>query len=305
VASLYLIFVDLGFPKVLQSDNGPEFVNALLKGLTEAVGLDHLHTTPYHPQGNGAAECYVQNTKRLDGELHDWDLHLPAIQMGLNTCIVSRHGSTPFSLCHGREWNEFRDYTNTELKPLTEEQLINRYDKITNIVFPAINDRTSEYNKHMKQRFDAKKVIKEPFPEGAMVMIRENKRQGALQAKYSGPYKILRRTKGGSYELLNPLGKHHPTKVSPDLIKRIDGVDNIDPTGSFEVATILDHRGTPKNREYLVRWKGYSNQHDSWEPVDNFNEKRCIVEYWKCMKPKKNPVTAKQLPELTPTIPVR
>ena len=196
VAILYLIFVDLGFPKVLQSDNGPEFVNALLKGLTEAVGWDHRRITPYHPQGNGAAERYVQNTKRLlakrlDGELHDWDLHLPAIQMGLNTCIVSRHGSTPFSLCHGREWNEFRDYSNTELKPLTEEQLLDRYDQITNIVFPAINDRTSEYNKNMKSRFDAKKIIKEPFPEGTMVMIHKSKCQGALQVKYSGPYKIL------------------------------------------------------------------------------------------------------------------
>src|SRR5690348_16827607 len=33
IAVLYLIFVDLGFPKILQSDNGPEFINALIQGL--------------------------------------------------------------------------------------------------------------------------------------------------------------------------------------------------------------------------------------------------------------------------------
>ena len=257
VARLYLIFSDLGFPKVLQSDNGPEFINELLSGLTEVVGLDHCRITPYHPQGNGAAERYVQNTKhllakKLDGEFHNWDLHLPAIQMALNTHIVSRHGSTPFSLCHGRWWNEFSDYTNTELKPLTEEQLIDRNDKITNIVFPAINDCTSEYNQSMKKHFDGKKIIKEPFPEGAMVMIQESKCLGSMQAKYSGPYKVLRQTRGGAYELLNPLGKCHPTKVSSDLIKCIDGADNIDLTGSFEVAKILDHCGNPKDQEYLV-----------------------------------------------------
>ena len=142
------------------------------------------------------------------------------------------------------------------------------YKCYTNIVFPAINDRTSEYNKNMKSRFDAKKIIKEPFPEGAMVMICESKRQGALQAKYSGPYKILRWTRGGAYELLNPLGKHHPTKVSPDLIKCIDGIDDINLTGVFEVAYIINHLDLPKDHEYLVHRKGYSSQQDSWEPVD-------------------------------------
>ena len=75
---------------------------------------------------------------------------------------------------------------------MTNEELLSQYDKSINIVFPAINDRTSEYNKRMKDRFDGKKIIKETFPDGAMVMIRESKQLGAMQAKYSGPYKILR-----------------------------------------------------------------------------------------------------------------
>ena len=73
----------------------------------------------------------------------------------------------------------------------TKEQLLEHHEKIAKIVFPAINDRTAAYNKQMKERFDGKKIIKERFPDGTMVMIRESKRLGAMQAKYSGPFKVL------------------------------------------------------------------------------------------------------------------
>ena len=33
--------------------------------------------------------------------------------------------------------------------------------------------------------------------------------------------------------------------------------------GYYEVERILDHRGT-KSKEFLVRWKGYDSEDDSW-----------------------------------------
>jgi len=38
---------------------------------------------------------------------------------------------------------------------------------------------------------------------------------------------------------------------------------------SFEVEDIVNHRHKKGKIEYLIRWKGYTPQDDSWEPEDN------------------------------------
>ncbi|PRP77006.1 putative Reverse transcriptase [Planoprotostelium fungivorum] len=92
-----------GFPRILQSDNGTEFVNGLMTILKETAGFDHRFITPYHAAANGTAERWVQNALNvirmmIDGARHDWDLYVPSTQYALNVKIAARHGSTPFSL---------------------------------------------------------------------------------------------------------------------------------------------------------------------------------------------------------------
>ena len=44
------------------------------------------------------------------------------------------------------------------------------------------------------------------------------------------------------------------------------------PEGEFIIDTILDERFQGKTREYLVRWHGYSSEHDTWEPYKNVKD---------------------------------
>ncbi|KAF9272993.1 hypothetical protein BGZ68_001931 [Mortierella alpina] len=50
---------------------------------------------------------------------------------------------------------------------------------------------------------------------------------------------------------------------------------------TYEVQKVLSHRGEDENLEFLVLWKGYSEEEATWEPSLNFNEQRCIRDYWK------------------------
>ena len=46
---LFQSFCDFGFPKVIHSDNGTEFVNKVMKAMVETANIDHRLITPYHP----------------------------------------------------------------------------------------------------------------------------------------------------------------------------------------------------------------------------------------------------------------
>ncbi|KFD51263.1 hypothetical protein M514_07863 [Trichuris suis] len=56
VSRLIEIFSRFGFPKVVHSDQGPNFGSTVIKDVLEAFGVKKTHTTSYHPQGNGLVE---------------------------------------------------------------------------------------------------------------------------------------------------------------------------------------------------------------------------------------------------------
>ena len=182
---LFRLFCLVGFPKILQSDNGREFVNEICNHLNARAGIDHRVISTYHPRANGAGERYVQTTKavikkQLQGEQQRWAQFAPATQYFMNTKVAHLHGSTPFSLMFARPHNLFRDYRrDPESKVLTEEELTARVRMMTDIVFPAIKHRTQRTQERMKRIFDSTANLRE-FPVGSMVMWTDPHKDTAL-----------------------------------------------------------------------------------------------------------------------------
>ena len=50
------VFLQYGFPSVLQSDQGGEWLNAVLRQLTKLLSIEHIVTTSYRPRLNGSTE---------------------------------------------------------------------------------------------------------------------------------------------------------------------------------------------------------------------------------------------------------
>ena len=76
------IFCDIGFPKILQSDNGGEFVNEVMDAVKQLSKIDVRHIAPYHHRANGLAERTIGSTsnaiyKALQGLTTQWDAYLP------------------------------------------------------------------------------------------------------------------------------------------------------------------------------------------------------------------------------------
>ena len=54
--NLWSIITDFGVPKIIQSDNGLEFVNGTMTQLAQLYGIDHRLITAYHFRADGLVE---------------------------------------------------------------------------------------------------------------------------------------------------------------------------------------------------------------------------------------------------------
>jgi transposase InsO family protein len=167
---LLRLFCDLGFPKILQSDNGGEFSNEVMAALKKLGGFDHRLISAYHHRSNGIAERAIQSTshaiyKSMGGLISQWDEYLPAIQYTFNTRVVELHGSSPYALMFGRAPNGFQDYRDTEMQLEKESDRESRLLFLNSVVFPAVFEKVGRA--HSKRQLDFAKshrMLKEDYP---------------------------------------------------------------------------------------------------------------------------------------------
>ena len=282
--TLFDIFTDIGFPRILQSDNGKEFANQVLEVMVDEMGMQHRLVTPYHPRGNGVAENHVKTAcniirKEIADQKDSWAKHVKKAQMAMNTRIVALHNSSPYSLFFARKFDGITKLPRLEGEPASEENLLERLEYMTKIVFPAIAAKTKETQRRMIERFN-KSVLHNEFPDGARVMSVDPIKGDKLAPRYEGPYTVVRRTAGGSYVLKDGTGAHLDRKFAPSQLKLV--LDDFEETETYEIEEILDHRNLRGGKvEYLVHWKGYGVKDRTWEPPTSFIERKCIDDYWK------------------------
>ena len=59
------VFATHGFPRLLVSDNGPQFTSEEFGSFLHSHNIVHHKSPPYHPATNGLAENMVKNVKQL------------------------------------------------------------------------------------------------------------------------------------------------------------------------------------------------------------------------------------------------
>lgn len=64
ITALSTVFSRFGLPSQLVTDNGPPFQSTEFKNYCNLNCVAHVTTTPYRPQGNGAAENAVRTVKK-------------------------------------------------------------------------------------------------------------------------------------------------------------------------------------------------------------------------------------------------
>jgi hypothetical protein len=287
---LWKLFCMFGLPKIIQSDNGPEFVNDILRCLVKITGIDHRLISPYNPRADGKVERSIGSVmsiikKLLHGSVQHWPLFVPFAQLSFNRKISSLTSSSPFSLMFGRALNEMKDYTTSTPSSINLDDWKGHQEKIVSLIYPSINEKVlvgkdkmiTNLNKHRRV------LLANSIPVGSTVMLLDPVRKNKFEPKYVGPYNVIRRSHNGNYVLKDMTGDILDRHVPADQLKLISKKEkNKNKSGQvYEIESIINHKGEPGSYEYLVKWKGYDVTESSWEPQNNFLDDSLIRSYWK------------------------
>ena len=96
-----------GFPEKFISDQGRNFESDLIKELCKIAGVKKVHTTPYHPQGNGQCERFNSTLCNMLGTLSeeeksDWKSFLGCMTHAYNCTKHASATYSPYYLMFGR-----------------------------------------------------------------------------------------------------------------------------------------------------------------------------------------------------------
>ena len=116
------IIAKFGQPELLITDGGRELVANQTNAYLAKSGVEHIVTTPYHPQANGRVKrlnaSLIQALAKLTAGQHaDWSSQLPTALLVCCTCTNRSTNAILFELVYGRK----PDITQTNLGPRLEE----------------------------------------------------------------------------------------------------------------------------------------------------------------------------------------
>ena len=273
-------------PKIIQSDNGTEFCNAIVKELTEQHGVIHKQVAAYNPRANGTAENNVGVSQRVlrkttQGNLKDWDLFLPTVQLAMNAKPNDSTKTSPASLLFGMNVNDFSNFDKANSKLLTTHQLLERARHLQDVLRPEVQSIFRRKQRSRTTAVNAKLRQTKPLPTGSLVMLKDPTRSSKHEPYWLGPYRVIQQKKGGTYVLQNVDHSIFHREPPRDQLKLISSEANVPFEDIFYVERILDHKGTGSRRQYLVKWLNYPSSENTWEPLDHLDAAESYIQdYW-------------------------
>ena len=221
-----------GCPKIILSDQGTHFNNNMVDKLLGKFKVNHLLSTPYHPQTNGLVERFnktlCESLAKLALRTNDWDLFIAPTLFAYRTSKNATIKIEPFFLVYGRDARLPVDQQNITSDNVTPETLNDRLIRLIDDV-PQIREKArsqiTEMQRKQKVRHDNKLKKEVQYNIGDKVLYFEaakaQSKSGKLDPKWKGPYYIYSVLPNDAYKLrtADNEGRVLATPVNGNLLK--------------------------------------------------------------------------------------
>lgn len=268
------IILRYGVPRRVVSDNGVQFVGALMQQVAHILGFQQSLIPVYHPESNPIERRHRDLKTQLailtDGDHTSWKDKLAAIRFSMNTACCESTKYTPAYLTFGRELRT-PDDVNRDLRAIIDHD--NFATEITPYLKLLANTLYEAKENHIQaqdKRNSYKNQHRRPttYSVGDHVMVESHllsKAKDGITAKFSpkrdGPYEIVKVVTPTTYivaspkNLTVPLGKYHASALYPYVGNtEIDPIRPIRKRGRPVTQQIQEtHESGPIENERLSR----------------------------------------------------
>ena len=284
-------------PLHFTTDSGTNFKSKLMAGLLERLGSDHFLTTAYSKEQNALVERQNKEILRhlrnmiFDHRIADkWSKYTPLVQRLINTMKNISTGLTPAEIV-------FPNGIQLDKSLLTESSSIYMSSYIhdlqqaqARIIALAEQSLKERDQAHMENYTPLRTV----FDIGSYVLAehRHNSLRRGPKSKLlpflKGPMLVKGRNKEGIYVLQDLVTQevhdYHMTQLRPFLFDERTGTplaaavsDTLD---EFVAEKVIKMRGDTRKKRtdlvFLIRWAGYGEADDTWEPWDHCKDSHAV-----------------------------
>lgn len=250
ITALKYVFKNDDFkPRMIISDNGPEFTGQNFREFLKDLDIKHQTTTSHNPQANGKIERLNGTIKRLYEKM---ELSEPEVEMNQTTL--------------DKLLKAYNNSTHSVIKMAPGKAIEAENVKIVK----AVNDRRENTNLS-KQKDDL-----EVGDKVRIVVKHESEDSKKYRPNWSEETYKIKSIRRPRQVLVNPIqykisGGPRQSRgyYKRDELQKITAVKS---ANKAQPKFIIDKFIDMKRGRALVRWKGYTKENDSWEPIKNLRK---------------------------------
>ncbi|QRW24977.1 Retrotransposable element Tf2 protein [Rhizoctonia solani] len=268
-----------GLPIRTVSDRGTTFTGKFLRALYQRLGVKPSFSSAYHPESDGQTErvnqfieFYLRSYMAADHS--DWATWLPLAEYAYNNAKHAATGKTPFELVYGR--NPIMNPSNVPSNVPEADQLVDNLANEWKEAEAALR-MSKERMARDKGTTPEYSIGEKVWLDGKNVELRTNSNK--LDPKRLGPFEISEKISSHAYRLKLPetlrihnvfyvglLSKVHESPSQP--FPERPPPETIEGEEEYEVEQIIDSKRQRGKWFYLIKWKGYGPEDNSWEPEE-------------------------------------